>query len=115
QVPAQLADIIDDAYIQWPHIYMGRQPTRRTARRRRAAGKTAPRASMTLAGVAPMPGVSATAPKAGGFCLNIPDGVAGLLNVSQVHKAGTTGKGVRVAMVDTGFAHSHPYFVSKGY
>jgi Subtilase family len=117
QVPAQLADIIDDAYIQWPHIYMGRRPTRRTARRRGAASaaKAAPRAGMTLAGIAPMPGVSATAPKAGGFCLNIPDGVAGLLNVSQVHQAGTTGKGVRVAMVDTGFAHSHPYFVSKGY
>src|SRR4029077_14413891 len=54
-VPAQLADIIDDAYIQWPHIYMGRRPPRRTARRRTAsAAKAAPRAGMTLAGVAPM-------------------------------------------------------------
>jgi subtilase family serine protease len=117
QVPAQLADIIDDVYIQWPHIYMGRRPTRRTARRRRApsATKTALRTGMMMAGTVPMPGVSETAPTPNFFHLDVPDGVAGLLNVSQVHQAGTTGKGVRVAMVDTGFAHSHPYFVSRGY
>jgi subtilisin family serine protease len=123
QVPAELADVIDDVYIQWPHIYMGRRPTRRTAQRRQtaAAKAGAPRAGLMAAaaapGASPMAGISATplAPNPSYHHLNIPDDVANLLNVSPIHKAGSTGKGVRVAMVDTGFAHSHPYFVSRGY
>lgn len=36
------------------------------------------------------------------------------LNGSQCHRNGWTGKGVRVAMADSGFA-KHPYFESQGY
>jgi subtilase family serine protease len=115
QVPAQLADIIDDAYIQWPHIYMGsRKPASRGAKgqhRTAAAAKGSRRAAAMASAAA----VSANPLKVNYYHLDVPDGVAGLLNVSQVHQAGTKGKGVRVAMVDTGFAHSHPYFVSRGY
>src|SRR5579864_9347945 len=73
QVPAQLADIIDDAYIQWPHIYMGRRPVRSTKGRRRVARatKSAPRAGMLMAAAAPMPGVSANPPNANYFHLNV--------------------------------------------
>jgi hypothetical protein len=118
QVPAQLADVIDDVYIQWPHIYAGRRAARKTKGHRGVARakKAAPRAGMLMAGAAaPMPGVSATPPDPVYYHLTVPDGVSNLLNVSQVHQAGTTGKGVRVAMVDSGFAYSHPYFVSRGY
>jgi len=76
-----------------------------TAKTRRKAAKAG------TAGGAP----SATPPRVDYFCLDMPNDVPKLLNVAKVHKAGTTGKGVRVAMVDTGFAHSHPYFVAKRY
>jgi subtilase family protein len=116
-VPSQLVDIIDDAYIQWPHIYMAsRRPTSRKAARRSqttSAAKGTPRTRAMLASA--IAGVSPNPPGVNYYHLDVPDGVAGLLNVSKVHQAGTTGKGVRVVMVDTGFAHSHPYFVSRGY
>jgi subtilisin family serine protease len=45
----------------------------------------------------------------------MPTDVPVLLNATRVHRAGTTGKGIRIAMIDSGFAHSHPFFVSNGY
>ena len=107
-MPPELAQVLDDAYIQWPHIYMGRKAKARDGKP--AARKRASTMAGTLAG---LPAVKP--PDVDFFHLNVPDGVTGLLNVDKVHKAGITGKGVRVAMIDTGFAHSHPYFVSKGY
>lgn len=113
-MPTPLSELIDDAYIQWPHIYMGTRrrpagladkPKPTQQRKRRAAGVAA------AAGAA----LSAQPPNVPGYHLDVPDGVAGLLNVADVHRAGATGKGVRVAMVDTGFQHSHPYFVGRGY
>jgi subtilisin family serine protease len=115
-MPPELANVLDDAYIQWPHIYMGRKAKIRAAgsAKKVASAKGGIRTAATMAGaVGRLP--SAKPPAVGFFHLNVPDGVTGLLNVDKVHKAGTTGKGVRVVMVDTGFAHSHPYFVSKGY
>jgi subtilisin family serine protease len=116
-MPSELVDVIDDAYIQWPHIYMAsRKPVSRATRRLRTAATT--RKGARTAGVAlgtTGAGPSPNPPRVGYFHLDVADGMPGLLNVPQVHKAGTTGKGVRVAMVDTGFAHSHPYFVSRGY
>ncbi|MFB9268475.1 S8 family serine peptidase [Bradyrhizobium erythrophlei] len=115
-MPPELGHMIDDAYIQWPHIYMGRRA--KVAYTGRAKKAAHPRGSARRAGT--MAGAAARLPSlkppaVNYFHLNVPDGVTGLLNVDKVHKAGTTGKGVRVAMVDTGFAHSHPYFASKGY
>src|SRR5262249_13058561 len=48
------------------------------------------------------------------FRLRVPVDVAQLLRASSVHQRGITGKGVRVAMPDTGFYH-HPYFQQQGY
>lgn len=48
------------------------------------------------------------------FRLRVPVDIAQLLQASSVHKRGFTGKGVKVAMVDTGF-YRHPYFIEQGY
>lgn len=47
--------------------------------------------------------------------LRVPGDLNILLNVAKVHRAGTTGKGVRVAMVDSGFDHAHPFFKLQGF
>lgn len=90
---AQLSQVIDDAYIQWPHIYMGAA----RGRLRPAAG-----AKAALRG--------ATPPKVSYFHLDVLRDVPRLLNVGPIRKQGGRGKGVRVAMIDTGFAHGHPFF-----
>jgi subtilisin family serine protease len=112
--PPELANLIDDAYIQWPHIYMAarKTPARGAVRRGRKAG--APQA-VKLMDAVPMPGAAADPPNSGYFRLNVETDVTNLLNVSPVHQAGTTGKGVRVCMVDTGFAYGHPYFAKRKY
>lgn len=46
--------------------------------------------------------------------LNVPADVATLFRSTQVHKAGVTGKGVLVAMVDSGF-YKHPFYRWHGY
>ena len=46
--------------------------------------------------------------------LSVPD-VSVLLNVERAHREQVTGKGIRVAMIDSGFAHKHPYFEERGY
>jgi len=38
-----------------------------------------------------------------------------LLNASPVHRQGTTGRGVKVAMIDSGFYIQHPYYLSEMY
>lgn len=48
------------------------------------------------------------------FRLRVPVDVAQIMRASAVHERGVTGKGVRVAMVDTGF-YRHPYFVEQAY
>jgi subtilisin family serine protease len=37
------------------------------------------------------------------------------LNVPPIHKERNLGEGIRVAMIDTGFAHSHPFFTHNGF
>ncbi len=81
--------LIDDAYIQWPHVYMNRRFEN--------------------------PDLSPIPPNVKYFHLAVPGDVAIMLNAARVHRQGYTGKGVRVAMIDTGFAHSHPYFREMGY
>ena len=87
---AAIAELIDDAYIQWPYIYMSQR-----------FSATPP---------SPIP------PQVNYHHLRVPGDVVQLVNAAKVHREGTTGKGVRVAMVDSGFAHnSHPYFGEMGY
>jgi subtilisin family serine protease len=46
--------------------------------------------------------------------LNVPAGVSLGCNADRAHRAGITGKGVKVAMVDTGH-YAHPFFAARGY
>ncbi len=101
-----LPELIDDAYIQWPHIYMARKKS--TSSRKKVASKG------SAVGVQALPSVKP--PKVGYFHLEMPKDVPSLLNATQVHRAGTTGEGIRVVMVDSGFAHgSHPFFAVNGF
>ncbi|MEE8585875.1 MAG: S8 family serine peptidase [Acidobacteriota bacterium] len=84
----QLKELIDDAYIQWPHIYMNQ---------------------LFNPPPSPLP------PRIGYHHLRVPGDVVMLLSAAKVQRAGVTGKGVRVVMVDSGFAHGHPYFQQMGY
>ncbi len=85
-----IAGLIDDAYIQWPHLYFASR-----------FDKNLP---------SPLP------PHVNYHHLRVPGDVCALLNVPLVHRQGTTGRGVRVAMVDSGFAFkTHPYFKEQGY
>src|SRR5262245_49623726 len=93
---AGLTSLIDDAYIQWPHIYL-----KTRTRRKRHTRRPKPEEGK----------LSATPPAIDYHHLEVLTDLRGLLNVPQVHRAGVTGKGVRVVMVDTGFAHTgHPFF-----
>jgi subtilase family protein len=84
-----LRSLIDDAYIQWPHLYFNSRFT-----------------------VPPSP----LPPQVRYHHLRVPGDLTWLLNVDLVHREGTTGKGVRVVMIDSGFAHGrHPYFGERGY
>jgi len=85
----QLKSLIDDAYIQWPHIYLNQR--------------------------FPLPPPTALPPRNAYHHLRVPGDVTMLLNVSDVHREGTTGRGVTVAMIDSGFAHNHTYFNEMGY
>ena len=86
---AQVSKLIDDAYIQWPHIYMA-------AAKKKTAAK--------------IPGGVGGGPKLGYHYLSVPKGVQKLMNVAAVHKSKITGKGVRVVMVDSGFDQRHAWF-----
>jgi hypothetical protein len=46
--------------------------------------------------------------------LRMPGDVSLACNADRAHRAGITGRGVKVAMVDSGW-YKHPYFVGRGY
>jgi len=48
------------------------------------------------------------------FKLDVPADISLATNADKAHRAGVTGRGVVVAMVDTGW-QTHPYFTSRGY
>ena len=83
-----ISELIDDTYIQWPHIYMDQ----------RFNGPP-----------------SALPPQVNYHHLRVPGDVSMVINAARVHREGVTGKGVRVAMIDSGFAHNHPYFQEHGF
>ncbi len=80
-----LAELIDDAYIQWPHIYLAD------------------------------PHVSPRPPEVGYFHLDVLKDVPAKLNVPPIHRERHQGEGIRIAMIDTGFDHSHPFFTRHGF
>ena len=103
-----LTSMIDDAYIQWPHLYMARRRPRRAKAPARSATRRH-RASAQSTKPSPTP------PHVSYFHLDVPEAVVRLLNVAPIHQAGFTGKGVRIVMVDSGFAHAHPFFALHKY
>ena len=46
--------------------------------------------------------------------LRVPAGISLATNADKAHRGGITGKGIKVAMVDTGH-YKHPWFVGRGY
>ncbi len=61
----------------------------------------------------PLPPIAPPDPAAYRY-LFVPDDVGLLLNADRVHRIGTTGRGVKVAMVDTGF-YRHPFYSWHSY
>lgn len=109
-----IKSLLDDVYIQWPHIYMARaaKAAKGTkAKKTTTAAKKRPATKKPHEATAP----SATPPAVPYFHLAAPADIALKLNATPVHQQGITGKGVRIAMIDSGFAHGHPYFKAHGY
>ncbi|MGH6805441.1 MAG: S8 family serine peptidase [Ensifer adhaerens] len=100
-----IAALLDDVYIQWPHIYMAK-----TARRAKIAPRVKPVA--TVARITPP---TAAPPPIPYYHLAAPADVARQLNATRAHLKGITGRGVRVAMIDSGFAHDHSFFKAHDY
>lgn len=100
-----LQALLDDVYIQWPHIYMAKA-AQATKRKRKHAGNIFAAASGTIQAVPPAIPYHHLKP---------PADIARVLNATPAHFEGITGKGVRVAMIDSGFAHSHPFFKANRY
>jgi hypothetical protein len=46
--------------------------------------------------------------------LRVPAGVSLAVNADRAHRGAITGKGIKIAMVDTGH-YKHPFFVARGY
>jgi subtilisin family serine protease len=103
-----LQALLDDVYIQWPHIYMAKaaDSARTPGNRQTRSGKRG-----SLDGIVP----SSAAPALPYFHLAAPADMARHLNATPVHLRGITGKGVRIVMIDSGFAHGHPYFKANRY
>ena len=57
---------------------------------------------------------SAFAPTKAYWHLRVPGDVSLGCNADRAHRGGITGRGIKVAMVDTGW-FKHPYFVARGY
>jgi subtilisin family serine protease len=58
---------------------------------------------------------SSTPPALRYYHLKVPDDVVRILNADPVHADGVRGRGVRTAMIDSGFHWSHTYFASRRY
>ncbi len=54
------------------------------------------------------------APKKAYWHLEVPHDVSLGCNADQAHRSGTTGRGIRIAMVDSGH-FAHPFFAARGY
>jgi subtilisin family serine protease len=60
--------------------------------------------------------VSATPPSLSYYHLEVPNHVAQGMDALKAHDSGFTGKGINLAMVDSGFMTPfHPYYLSQGY
>ena len=104
----ELEDVVEFIAVERPHIYVsGRDPCV-------ALPPAQPRDWATLG--AAFAAVAARPPAFPGTnVLDVMRDVPRLLNADQVHVSGNRGGGIRVVMIDTGFAHGHPFFVGNGF
>jgi hypothetical protein len=93
-----LNGLIEDVYIQWPHLYPCRIPFRKSHDKKTTWNKQG----------APTP--SAAPPKVKYHHLEVPHDLAFRLNATPLHEKGMQGEGIRVVMIDSGFEHGHPFF-----
>ena len=103
-----LAGLVESISVERPHIYLGPVDP---------CLALPPRAPRPWAGLgAPFAAVSGQAPALPGFTgLQVLTDVPRLLRADKVHADGIRGTGVRVVMIDSGFAHGHPFFVANGF
>lgn len=85
----ELKTVIDESYIQWPFLYMDQRFDAN--------------------------GPSLYPPNKDYHHLRVPGDLVLSLNAAKAHRRGFTGRGVRVAMIDSGFNFSHPYYQESGY
>lgn len=100
-----LQALLDDVYVQWPHIYMATEAKSVKGQRNSKPVAGAFRQSLPTAAPPPIPY----------YHLVAPSDIARQLNATPAHLKGITGKGIRVAMIDSGFAHDHPFFRANAY
>ena len=101
-----IENLIDDACIQWPQIWP-MAGNKSPSSRKKVASKGSAVRGQALPSTNP--------PNVNYFHL-VPNDIPSLLNATKVHRAGNTGEGIRVVMIDTGFAHrSHPFFAANGF
>ncbi|SPH23633.1 Serine protease AprX [Defluviimonas aquaemixtae] len=86
KAPDDFADLIEGAVVARPPIYFAPSP------------------------IPPIATVHANAYP----YFRVPDGIAVMLRAARVHRLGVTGKGVVVAMPDTGM-YKHPFYAERGY
>jgi serine protease AprX len=101
QLPASLEPLIERAYPQRPPMFF-------TTTSAKPARKPTKAANPAKAAVSPLP------PRVGYHHLRVPDDVSLVLRSTAVHERGITGRGVLVAMPDTGF-FQHPFYAWHGY
>jgi hypothetical protein len=89
RLPDRLQPLVERAYPQRPPVFF--EPTTAPGRRKKAGPAS------------PLP------PRVEYHHLRVPDDVAVVLRATAVHERGITGRGVLVAMVDTGF-FQHPFY-----
>lgn len=104
----ELRDLVDHISVERPHIYISPIET---------CLAQPPRAPREWAGLGPpFTAVNASPPAVDGFKgLQVMTDVPRLLRANKVHEQGIRGRGIRVVMIDSGFAHGHPFFVGNGF
>lgn len=90
-------DVLEGVALEEPRFYMGDPDP-----------QPPPPEAPATAGPSPLP------PRVGYWHLELPAGVSLGCNADRAHRAGVTGRGVRVAMVDSGW-YRHPFFEGRGY
>lgn len=108
RLPASLQPLVERAYPQRPPLYHDEPAEAPTVEVARPRARRAPHAATVRRAVSPLP------PRVAYPHLRVPDDVALVLRATPLHEDGVTGRGVLVAMADTGF-YAHPFYAWHGF